>query len=282
MRKGTYRWNDAKCSDGKGSVCEGGIGFSPPPLPPASPPLFPPSPPLLPPLPPPAPPPPPHHPGPVEPPPPPSPPPPTLPPRFPPPPSPSPLLPSPSPPPLPLAPPILLAPLSPMYPADPSLPQLEAEGSQMSASATCLNIAFCIPWWLLILAMILCACCCLVFCIYRRRKRKDEVFSKRPSSRRSRPKGSIKLSGDDFDSVLAEGASIEVPLPPVHTMSSDAMKLPDGWEMHESGNGGPPYFFNVDTGESVWEHPASLRASTRAQSSHEEIEVHRRVLPTAL
>ena len=42
-------------------------------------------------------------------------------------------------------------------------------------------------------------------------------------------------------------------------------------------DGGQPYFFNVDTGESLWEHP-SMRAA--AQQSSFELEVPRRVVST--
>ena len=36
------------------------------------------------------------------------------------------------------------------------------------------------------------------------------------------------------------------------------MRLPPGWEVHQDASG-LDYFFNVDTGESRWEHPNASR-----------------------
>ena len=56
----------------------------------------------------------------------------------------------------------------------------------------------------------------------------------------------------------------------------DDGEVAPGWELHGM-DGGQPYFFNVDTGESLWEHP-SMRAA--AQQSSFELEVPRRIVST--
>ena len=192
-------------------------------------------------------------------------------------------------------------PLAPPSPTDlptpfPSLPPLGSSGAWATGSGVCPSASasdspWCMPWWLLalILAISLCVCCAFVF-VYRtrrRRKRVGQEFTKRPSSRRARPQGSIKLTEEEFEGVLAEGSSIAVPPPPQspRAMPSETMELPPGWEVHKSdaeGHDGQPYFFNVDTGESLWEHP-SMRASsmtTPASQSSFELDVPRRIMST--
>ena len=164
---------------------------------------------------------------------------------------------------------------------------------------------FCFPWWLLLLLLllVLLLCCCLVLaCVwYRRRKDRAEGISHTP--RGAKPRGSMKLQEDDLPATELPRASSTLdyavqadravsrkpPAPPSTTVSSH--DLPADWEVHERQEDGLPYFFNVATGESRWDHPESTsarRTSVDDQpvrrhdlSQDVDLTVNRRILSTS-
>ena len=127
-------------------------------------------------------------------------------------------------------------------------------------------------WWLLVTVtvLLLLLCCCLMLgCLVRRLRGQR-------AARSPKPRGSVKLAEEEehvteLPKLSSFDARLSVPAPPSKALSE--LELPPDWEMHQDGEG-VPYYFNVATGETRWEHPCS------SLDEEEHLAVHRRMLTT--
>ena len=128
-------------------------------------------------------------------------------------------------------------------------------------------------------------CCCLVVlpCVRRHRGRAS-----------AKPRGSVKLRSEAPDLIelthtrfVAEmadyaaerGSVLDDPPPPPPSSIGHLPTLPPGWEMVADDDESQPYFYNAETGESVWEVPTAA-AATAAEPGEETLEMPRRVMHT--